>query len=131
MGKKILIDTNIAIGYIGNRLSAEAMDKLDKIFNTEYHISVINKIELLGYPNLNKNEEEKFNLLINNSIIHTIDNKTIEKTITIRQTHKIKLPDALIAATCLVNGLSILTLNMRDFDTIEGLKVIMPESELL
>ena len=131
MGKKILIDTNIAIGYIGNRLSAEAMDKLDKIFNTEYHISVINKIELLVYPNLNKNEEEKFNLLINNSIIHTIDNKTIEKTITIRQTHKIKLPDALIAATCLVNGLSILTLNMRDFDTIEGLKVIMPESELL
>ncbi len=39
MGQKILIDTNIAIGYIGNRLSAKTMDKLDPIFDAEYHIS--------------------------------------------------------------------------------------------
>lgn len=128
MGRKILIDTNIAIGYIGNRLSVHAMDKLDKIFNEEYHLSVINKIELLGYPNLDKNEEEKFNLLIDHSIIHPIDNKTIEMTIAIRRGHKIKLPDAFIAATCLVNELTILTLNTKDFENIEGLKVIMPES---
>jgi len=128
MGRKILIDTNIAIGYIGNRLSLQAMDKLDKIFNEEYHLSVINKIELLGYPNLDKNEEEKFNLLIDHSIIHPIDNKTIEMTIAIRRGHKIKLPDAFIAATCLVNELTILTLNTKDFENIEGLKVIMPES---
>lgn len=126
MGKKILIDTNIAISYIGNRLNINAMDKLDKIFDSEYHISVINKIELLGYPNLNQNEEEKFQLLINNSIIHAIDNKTIDKTIAIRKKHKIKLPDAFIAATCLVNELSILTLNVKDFENIDGLKVIIP-----
>ena len=59
MGRKILIDTNIAIGYIGNRLSGKSIDKLDNIFDGEYHLSVINKIELLGYPNLDKNEEEK------------------------------------------------------------------------
>ncbi len=122
MGHKILIDTNIAIGYIGNSLSVESMDKLDKIFNGEYHISVINKIELLGYPDLSKIEEEKFNLLIDHSIIHSIDNKTIEKTIAIRKNHKIKIPDAFIAATCLVNNLHILTLNMKDFEKIEGLK---------
>lgn len=127
MGPKILIDTNIAIGYIGSRLSIIAMDKLDKIFNDEYHISVINKIELLGYPNLNQNEEEKFNLLIDHSIVHQIDNKIIEKTIAIRKIYKIKLPDAIIAATCLVNGLDILTLNTKDFKTIAGLKVIGPE----
>lgn len=129
MGKKILIDTNIAISYIGNRLSIKAMDKLDKIFDAEYHISVINKIELLGYQNLDKNEVEKFNLLIDNSIIHPIDNKTIDKTIAIRKKHKIKLPDALIAATCLVNDLTILTLNVKDFENIDGLKVIIPESK--
>ncbi len=128
MGRKILIDTNIAIGYIGNRLSGQSMDKLDNIFDGEYHISVINKIELLGYPNLDKNEEEKFNLLINHSILHPIDNKIIEETISIRKGHKIKLPDAIIAATCLVLGLDILTLNIKDFENIEGLKVIEPET---
>jgi predicted nucleic acid-binding protein len=128
MGRKILIDTNIAIGYIGNRLSAKSMDKLDTIFDAGYHISVINKIELLGYPNLDKNEEEKFNLLINHSIIHPIDNKIIEETISIRKGHKIKLPDAIIAATCMVNGLDILTLNTKDFENINGLKIIEPET---
>ena len=129
MGKKILIDTNIAIGYIGNRLNIQAMNRLDKIFDGEYHISVINKIEMLGYPNLDKNIEEKFNLFIENSVIHPIDNKTIEKTISIRKKHKIKLPDAIIAATCLVNELNILTLNIKDFENIEGLKVIMPDND--
>ncbi len=128
MGTKILIDTNIAIGYIGNRLSVQSMDKLDDLFNSQYHLSVINKIELLGYPNLEKIEEEKFNLFINHSIIHQIDNKTIEKTIEIRKKHRIKLPDAIIAATCLLNGLDILTLNVKDFENIEGLKVIQSES---
>jgi|CryBogDrversion2_1035201.scaffolds.fasta_scaffold33091_1 predicted nucleic acid-binding protein len=128
MGRKILIDTNIAIGYIGNRLNAISMNELDNIFDAEYHISVINKIELLGYPNLDKNEEGKFNLLINHSILHPIDNKIIEETISIRKGHKIKLPDAIIAATCLVNGLEILTLNIKDFENIEGLKVIEPET---
>lgn len=102
MARKILIDTNIAIGYIGNHLNVQLMDKLDNLFNSQYHISVINKIELLGYPNLDKNEEDKFNLFINHSVIHQIDNKTIEITIEIRKKNKIKLPDAIIAATCLV-----------------------------
>lgn len=122
MGSKVLIDTNIAIGYIGKQLDGYLMDRLDYIFNNQYHFSVINKIELLGYPNMNKIEEEKFNLLIDHSIIHQIDNKTIEKTIEIRKKYKIKLPDAIIAATCLENGLEILTLNIKDFENIEGLQ---------
>jgi predicted nucleic acid-binding protein len=67
-------------------------------------------------------------LLINHSIIHPIDNKIIEETISIRKGHKIKLPDAIIAATCMVNGLDILTLNTKDFENINGLKIIEPET---
>ena len=128
MGRKVLIDTNIAIAYIGNNLSFESMNKLDIIFNDEYHLSVINKIELLGYPGLDKNEEEKFNLLINHSVLHQINDVIIQKTISIRNKHRIKLPDALIAATCLVNGLDILTHNIKDFDNIDGLVVLNADS---
>jgi hypothetical protein len=128
MGRKILIDTNIAIGYIGNRLSLQSMDKLDPVFDGEYHLSVINKIELLGYPDLEQNEEDRFNLLIDHSVLHQIDNKIIDKTISIRKQHKIKLPDAIIAATCLVNGLDVLTHNTKDFENIVGLKVYQPDT---
>jgi hypothetical protein len=41
MGSKILIDTNIAIGYVGNNLEINLMNKLDAIFNGAYHLSLI------------------------------------------------------------------------------------------
>ena len=128
MGRKILIDTNIAIGYIGNRLNPQSMDKLDTVFDGEYHLSIINKIELLGYPDLDKKEEEKFNLLIDHSVLHLFENEIINKTIQIRKKHKIKLPDAIIAATCLVHGLEVLTHNTKDFENIIGLRVIQPDN---
>ena len=60
--------------------------------------------------------------------MHPIDDKTIEMTINVRKKNRIKLPDAVIAATCLINGLDILTLNTKDFEGIEGLKVFLPET---
>ncbi|MBW6536837.1 MAG: type II toxin-antitoxin system VapC family toxin [Mariniphaga sp.] len=127
MGGKILIDTNIAIGYVGNRLDIQLMNKLDTIFDGTYHLSVINKIEILGYPNLNVEEEKVFNLLINNAILHPIDNAIIKKTIEIKKNYRIKLPDALIAATCLVYKLEILTLNFNDFKSIKDLSFFNTE----
>jgi hypothetical protein len=121
MGPKVLIDTNVAIGYVGNRLGITLMNKLDRIFDDTYHLSVINKIEILGYPGLKNEENAVFSLLIDNAVLHPIDNRIIDKTIEIRQTNRIKLPDALIAATCMVNQLEILTLNTKDFENIAGL----------
>jgi len=127
MGEKVLIDSNIAIGYVGNLFPLLAMDNLDKIFAGEFHLSVINKIEILGYPKLNKIEKHKFNMLIQHSYLHQLDNRSVDKTIFIRTKHKTKLPDAIIAATCLVNGLDLITINAKDFENIDGLKVIHPE----
>lgn len=38
MGSKILIDTNIAIGYIGNSLNDQLMDQVDDILNGQYYL---------------------------------------------------------------------------------------------
>lgn len=43
-----------------------------------------------------------------------------------RQKQKIKLPDAIIAATALVNDFVIISRNTKDFKNIEGLEVINP-----
>ena len=37
--------------------------------------------------------------------------------------HKLAIPDALIAATALVNSISLYTLNAKDFRFIEGLTI--------
>jgi predicted nucleic acid-binding protein len=49
-----------------------------------------------------------------------------EKTAEIRKMYKIKLPDAIIAATALVYNLTLITRNVNDFKKIDGLRIIDP-----
>ena len=51
------------------------------------------------------------------------------KTAEIRKAHKIKLPDAIIAATALAYDLTLLTRNVIDFNDIEGLNLINPHEK--
>jgi predicted nucleic acid-binding protein len=55
-----------------------------------------------------------------------ISEAVIQQTIAIRQQKKIKLGDAIIAATALVYNYKIVTRNVSDFNGISGLVVIDP-----
>ena len=57
-----------------------------------------------------------------------INETVIEKTIALRQTKKIQLADAIIAATALVYDLILISRNTSDFKNIDGLKVINPHT---
>lgn len=66
MGRQeYLIDTNVAIEYIGEALQEKTLTMLDGIIDEQFYISVINKIELLGFSDITENEELKFYELIN------------------------------------------------------------------
>jgi predicted nucleic acid-binding protein len=54
------------------------------------------------------------------------DNEIIKQTISIRKKRKLKITDAIIAATAIVNGLTLVSDNDRDFKKIAGLKYINP-----
>ena len=60
------------------------------------------------------------------SIVHPVTTNLIQNTIDIRQNYKLKLPDAIIAATALVYSLTLITRNTKDFENINGLKVVNP-----
>jgi predicted nucleic acid-binding protein len=47
-----LVDTNILIEYLGNTLSENATRLVEQIFEESLTISIINKIELLGFSKL-------------------------------------------------------------------------------
>lgn len=89
---------------------------------SESNISIINKIELLGFsivtPKIVEFTEST------NSINLTED--VANQTINLRKKRKIKLPDAIIAATALVYNLTLISRNTKDFDEIDGLQFINP-----
>ncbi|MBC7641043.1 MAG: type II toxin-antitoxin system VapC family toxin [Flavobacterium sp.] len=88
-------------------------------------ISVITKIEVLGY-NTPENHYQFLVNFMNDSVILELSNNVVDACIAIRKKHKIKLPDAIIAATALVYGLTIVTRNISDFKNIEGIVAINP-----
>ena len=55
-----------------------------------------------------------------------LSEEIILETIRLRRKQKIKTPDAIIAATALVYGRTVVTDNERDFDNIKGPKWINP-----
>lgn len=66
--KNYLIDTNIAIYYFGLSLSGEAEKFMDQVLSERYFISVINRIELLGFKQLNGQESDVFASFVSKSI---------------------------------------------------------------
>lgn len=65
-------------------------------------------------------------LLLDSNIVIYIDEKVILKVISIRQTRKMKLPDAIIAATALIHDCMVITRNISDFSGLPGLVVLNP-----
>jgi predicted nucleic acid-binding protein len=122
MGKRYLLDTNTVLDYMGNKLPGKAKKMIAQIIDEEIYLSVINKIELLGFSKV----EQDLIDFVSCSNIHPINDAVVDKTIEVRSFYKIKLPDAIIAATALTNELAIITRNTKDFEKIEGLEVLNP-----
>ena len=122
MGKRYLIDSNTLIEYTGKLLPVSGHDVVTAIINDQFNISFINKIEVLGYAGAN----DKLREFINSANIFSISDGVLEKTIELRKNLKIKIPDAIIAATALTNDLILVTRNTDDFRNMTGLEVMNP-----
>ena len=122
MGKRYLIDSNILIEFVGKLLPETASISLSTIIDADFNISFINKIEVLGHHSA----DEAWINFINQASVIAADDDIIEQTIQIRKKHKIKLPDALVAATAVVNNLILLSRNIQDFKGIDNLEVENP-----
>lgn len=63
---------------------------------------------------------------INLAKVITIKEHIIKTTIDLRKSNKIKLPDAIIAATAIAYDLTLLTRNVNDFKNLKGLRIYDP-----
>jgi tRNA(fMet)-specific endonuclease VapC len=120
----ILCDTNILIEFYKNNIAI--IQELHQIGSQNLAISVITRAELY-YGAINKNElnriQKHLDLLQNIHIDPPISEQFIQLMANYSLSHKLTIPDALIAATALANDLELYTLNIKDFRFIENLKL--------
>nr|MBC7613557.1 type II toxin-antitoxin system VapC family toxin [Pseudopedobacter sp.] len=124
----ILCDTNILIEIYKN--NSEIIETIKQIGQENIFVSDVTCAELL-YGARNKKELKtirsdlnKLNVLPIQSFISSLSVELVEKYCL---SHKLSLPDALIASTALHHNIELFTLNTKDFKFIEGIKLFSQE----
>lgn len=127
MAINYLWDTNIVIYYLQQQFPANGEKFMDKInVLNQPCLSVITEIELLCWKTNNEKDLLIINQFIDDALVLDIDKNIKLKTVNLRKKYKIKLPDAIIAATALVYDYTLITNNEKDFIAIDNLKIINP-----
>jgi predicted nucleic acid-binding protein len=110
---KALFDTNILIDYLNG--IAEAKDELERYGDPA--ISVITWMEVMvGTTPETRAGTEAFLAGFN---LMALDKSVAERSVIIRQSKRIKLPDAIVWATAQVNNCILVTRNTKDMPANE------------
>ncbi len=121
-GNRYVLDTNAIVALLqGNIQLIELLKDADWL-----GVSVISQIEFLVFPGLTQDDRKIFDQFLQRVEVLglvAIDAVLIEKIIEIRQQHRLKLPDAVIAAMAIQNSASLVTAD-REFAKVTSLTVI-------
>ena len=127
MGLSYLWDTNAVIYYLQENFLKDKQVLMHDIINkSQPAISSITQIELLSWKANTENDMVVLNNFISDCIIFELENDIKFKTVEIRKEYRIKLPDAIIAATAITNGLTLISNDNRGFKNLSSLKLFNP-----
>lgn len=118
----MLLDSNIIIygsqpeyGFLRSLLNAD-----DSV------VSGVSYPEVLGYPHLSEVDKSDFEAFFATTPILPVDWVVLKRSADLRQARRMKLGDALIAATALHHRLTLATRNVSDVSWIPGLALFNP-----
>ena len=125
MGVKLLLDTNSIIALLSaNMQLIKLIENADELY-----ISIVNELEFKSFSDISKQDLALFDEFA--SGINIIDllatNKVLKsKIIEMRNQYRLKLPDAIIAASAIVNDIVLITAD-KGFKKVEELQLIIIE----
>ncbi|WP_233218979.1 type II toxin-antitoxin system VapC family toxin [Adhaeribacter arboris] len=93
-GNKLFVDTNILLYF----LKGES-EVIEMLADKDLIISFVTELELLSFPKISPNSEEVIQGLLKNCSIIDLTAEIKELIIRFRRESKLKLPDAIVAAT--------------------------------
>jgi predicted nucleic acid-binding protein len=118
-GSKFFLDTNIILYLLhGDETIAELLD------GKQFFVSFISQLELLGYPGLHEDEKVKIKQFLDECTIIDINEGIKQQVMEIRSSLRIKLPDAIIAASAIFYDLPLISAD-KDLKKIKNLGLVI------
>lgn len=118
----MMLDSNIII----YALQPEYADLRRFIAENNPAVSSLSYVEVLGYHRLTADDRSALELFFAAATMLPITQLVLDRAVQLRQSRKMSLGNALVAATALVNGRRLVTRNVSDFAWIPELVLVNP-----
>ena len=112
-GTRFLLDTNVLIGLLGGAKWAAEFFEKNSDEEPVYLVSSVTRMELLGFPEITDEESERIVEVLNELSLIPIRSDVEDMAISLRRESKLKLPDAIIAATAMLERAILVTADQR------------------
>jgi len=121
----ILVDTNIFIDHLRN--FAPAVRFVESLAGKDVLFSAITESELLaGKENNDSGKREKLLHFLHRWTKVPVDNPLVVIAGDVSRQYGLEIPDAIIAATAIMNKAVLVTKNVKDFQKVGRLRVRSP-----
>jgi predicted nucleic acid-binding protein len=108
-----VLDTNIVIGLLDGRASARHILDQHGAVPSNSAVAQITRVELLGFAKLTATDEARIRAFLSAVSCLALDEHVEKHAIALRRRTRLTLPDALVVATAVANGRTLLTLDEK------------------
>jgi predicted nucleic acid-binding protein len=120
-----VFDSHILVYHLNDALPPSVLNQVELWITEGAVISMMSRIEVLGYPQTADQLPQAMRLLAYFDEI-PLHEPVVQRTITLRQQYRIRLPDILIAAAALDLGFPLVTRSTEDLHSLNGLIILNP-----
>jgi predicted nucleic acid-binding protein len=123
--KPVVFDSSALILFLNDALPPETLNLLDHCWHSRrILISAIVRAEVLAWPSHTATSLATALALLDACQLVAVNAVVADEGARIRRETGMKLPDALIAATALLQSAALVTANAKDFRRVPGLTLI-------
>jgi len=128
MSGKLLLDTNVILGFLKG---LPPIVTLFEVAEKKPCVSVITRMELLSFHGVTPKEEKHIHDLLNAVFIIPLNSDVEDTAIQLRRSTRLKIPDAIVAASAIVSKTVLVTYDRELVNTVfPGLVTHHPESPM-
>jgi hypothetical protein len=111
-----LLDTNSLIYYFQGAPQMDPVFRQIEQGTARPVVSIITVIELLGYPRLTRQDETRIQTLLSGFTVVAVDERIASQAVVLKRRRGVKTPDAIIAATALLENACPVTRDHPKFE---------------
>jgi predicted nucleic acid-binding protein len=121
-----LLDTNSLIYYFQGAPQMDPVFRQIEQGEARPLVSIITVIELLGYPRLTRQDETRIQSLLSGFTVVAVDERIAGQAVVLKRRHGVKTPDAIIAATALLENACLVTRDQALLDKVPEVESLNP-----